>query len=206
MLVDELGIEPRPALQQLARVDPSAGVGAPAGSRAAVSARTSSARSSRSARRRLVPVLGPGPPSRKRRTRSQPAGRRLRLPGGAPRGSHARVAVRRGDPRRRAALRRAARAVRVGAGSRALSSALLAGVPRDRTRARASTTSSMVTTGYDRALERAFEDAGEEVDVVLVRRRGADRGKFVHRRPGRHGDRRRRAEHRTATSRSPSAP
>ncbi len=41
----------------------------------------------------------------------------------------------------------------------------------------------IVTTGYGRAVESAFEDAGEEVDVVSYVASGPDRGKFVHRRP-----------------------
>jgi DNA-binding SARP family transcriptional activator/class 3 adenylate cyclase len=40
----------------------------------------------------------------------------------------------------------------------------------------------VVTTGYGLALERAFEQAGEEVDVVSYVAVGSDRGKFVHRR------------------------
>jgi DNA-binding SARP family transcriptional activator len=38
----------------------------------------------------------------------------------------------------------------------------------------------VVTTGYDRTLERAFEEAGEEVDVVSYLALGRDRGKFLH--------------------------
>jgi DNA-binding SARP family transcriptional activator len=42
----------------------------------------------------------------------------------------------------------------------------------------------VVSTGYDLALERAFEEAGEEVDVVTYVSTGRDRGKFWHRPPG----------------------
>ena len=42
----------------------------------------------------------------------------------------------------------------------------------------------IVTTHYDLALERAFEEAGEEVDVVSYVAAGAHRGKFWHRAPG----------------------
>ncbi len=42
----------------------------------------------------------------------------------------------------------------------------------------------VVSTGYDLALERAFEEAGEEVDVVTYVSAGRDRGKFWHRPPG----------------------
>jgi DNA-binding SARP family transcriptional activator len=41
----------------------------------------------------------------------------------------------------------------------------------------------IVTTAYDHALERAFEDAGEEFDVVSYIAVGRDRGRFRHRRP-----------------------
>jgi DNA-binding SARP family transcriptional activator/class 3 adenylate cyclase len=41
----------------------------------------------------------------------------------------------------------------------------------------------VVTTGYGLGLEIAFEEAGEEIDVVSYVARGRDRGKFVHRRP-----------------------
>lgn len=42
----------------------------------------------------------------------------------------------------------------------------------------------IVTTNYDDALERAFEDAGEPFDVVWYVADGDDRGKFWHRAPG----------------------
>lgn len=38
----------------------------------------------------------------------------------------------------------------------------------------------LVTTGWDRTLERAFADAGEPVDVVSYLALGRDRGKFLH--------------------------
>jgi SIR2-like domain len=38
----------------------------------------------------------------------------------------------------------------------------------------------VVTTGYDRTLERAFADAGEEIDVISYVALGRDRGKFLH--------------------------
>jgi DNA-binding SARP family transcriptional activator len=41
----------------------------------------------------------------------------------------------------------------------------------------------VVTTGYGRALERAFDEAGEEVDIVSYVAIGPDRGRFMHRRP-----------------------
>jgi DNA-binding SARP family transcriptional activator len=39
----------------------------------------------------------------------------------------------------------------------------------------------IVTTNYDRAVERAFRDAGEPVDVVTYVSLGRDRGRFLHR-------------------------
>jgi len=42
----------------------------------------------------------------------------------------------------------------------------------------------IVTTNYDLALERAFEDAGEEVDIVAYVAAGTHRGRFWHRPPG----------------------
>lgn len=42
----------------------------------------------------------------------------------------------------------------------------------------------IVTTNYDLALERAFEDAGEELDIVGYVAAGAHRGRFWHRPPG----------------------
>ena len=42
----------------------------------------------------------------------------------------------------------------------------------------------IVTTNYDLALERAFEDAGEELDIVAYVATGSNRGRFWHRPPG----------------------
>ena len=42
----------------------------------------------------------------------------------------------------------------------------------------------IISTRYDLALERAFETAGEEVDVVTYVATGPDRGKFWHKAPG----------------------
>ena len=41
----------------------------------------------------------------------------------------------------------------------------------------------IVTTGYGHALERAFEERGEEADIVSFVAMGPDRGKFLHRSP-----------------------
>jgi DNA-binding SARP family transcriptional activator len=42
----------------------------------------------------------------------------------------------------------------------------------------------IVSTNYDLALERAFEDAGEDVDIVAYVASGPHRGRFWHRPPG----------------------
>lgn len=42
----------------------------------------------------------------------------------------------------------------------------------------------VVTTNYDDALERAFDDAGEEYDVLWYMARGDRNGRFVHQAPG----------------------
>lgn len=42
----------------------------------------------------------------------------------------------------------------------------------------------IVTTNYDDALEQAFDNAGEEYDLVTYVARGDQRGKFLHRPPG----------------------
>jgi DNA-binding SARP family transcriptional activator len=42
----------------------------------------------------------------------------------------------------------------------------------------------IVTTNYDLALERAFEEVGEELDIVAYVATGAHRGRFWHRPPG----------------------
>ncbi len=59
----------------------------------------------------------------------------------------------------------------------------LAALPRV-LRARGAPHLLIVTTHYDLALERAFEDAGEEIDVVSYVASGPHRGKFWHRSPG----------------------
>jgi DNA-binding SARP family transcriptional activator len=42
----------------------------------------------------------------------------------------------------------------------------------------------IVTTNYDLAVEQAFEEAGEELDIVAYVAAGANRGRFWHRSPG----------------------
>jgi hypothetical protein len=42
----------------------------------------------------------------------------------------------------------------------------------------------IITTNYDDVMERAFEEAGEEIDVVYYAAVGPNKGRFVHRAPG----------------------
>jgi DNA-binding SARP family transcriptional activator len=58
----------------------------------------------------------------------------------------------------------------------------LAGLP-EIDRARSVEYPLLVTTGYGDALERAFEEQGEEADVVCFMATGPNRGKFLHRAP-----------------------
>jgi DNA-binding SARP family transcriptional activator len=51
-------------------------------------------------------------------------------------------------------------------------------------RERGATHQLIVSTNYDLALERAFEDAGEELDIVAYVAAGPHRGRFWHRPPG----------------------
>ena len=181
VLVDELGIEPSPALQQLhasilrqeSALQPQAG--APAAEdrvgevvRALLSGR-------------LVPVLGPGSTSEE----GQDLGSRLAESFDCPE-EH------RGD------LTRVSQYVAVTQGVGPLYDQLhelfaedskpgpverfLAGLP-ELARARGTAHQLIVTTGYDHALERAFEERGEEADIVSFVAMGPDRGKFVHRSP-----------------------
>ena len=53
----------------------------------------------------------------------------------------------------------------------------------------------VISTRYDLALERAFETAGEELDVVTYVAAGLHRGKFWHRAPGEEPRSDRRPEH-----------
>src|SRR5262249_10901070 len=50
-------------------------------------------------------------------------------------------------------------------------------------RARGLPLQTLITPSFDRTLERAFAEAGEEVDVLSYVALGRDRGKFVHRAP-----------------------
>jgi DNA-binding SARP family transcriptional activator len=181
MLVEELGIEPMPALQQLhasilrqeSALQPQAVAGAGEDRlgevvRALVSGR-------------LVPVLGPGPSA----------------------GDGQAVATRLADAfdcpeEHRGDLTRVSQYVAVTQGVGPLYDQLhdlfaepvepgpverfLARVP-ELVRARGVDQPVIVSTGYGHALERAFDEAGEEADIVSFVAAGANRGKFVHRTP-----------------------
>ena len=181
VLVDELGIEPSRALQQLhssilrqdsaLRPEPVAGVGEDQLGEVARALLAG----------RLVPVLGPGPPSEN----GNVLARRLADAFDCPE-EH------RGD------LTRVSQYVAATQGVGPLYDELhslfaagpepgpverfLAGLPRV-SRARGGDHELVVTTGYGRALESAFEEAGEDVDVVSYVATGSDRGKFRHRGP-----------------------
>ncbi len=181
VLVDELGIEPTPALQRLhasilrqesaLQPGPAAEVGEDRVGeivRALVSGR-------------LVPVLGPGPSS----VDGGDLASRLSEAFDCPE-EH------RGD------LTRVSQYVAVTQGVGPLYDQLhelfaadadpgpvehfLASLPES-ARARGAGHQLVVTTGYGHALERAFESRGEDADVVSFVANGPDRGKFVHRSP-----------------------
>ena len=180
-LVDELGIEPTPALQQLhasilrqeSALQPQAEAGADADRVGEVVRALLSGR--------LVPVLGPGPSSADGRDLASRLAEAFDCP-----------EEHRGD------LTRVSQYVAVTQGVGPLYDQLhdlfaedtepgpvehfLAGLP-EIARARGGDHQLLVTTGYGHALERAFESRGEDADVVSFVANGPDRGKFVHRSP-----------------------
>ena len=193
MLVDELGIEPTPALQQLhasilrqeSALQPQAVPG-----RVDASARSCV----RLLSGRLVLVLGPAPSER---TASLAAGcRAFDCPEEHRGRPDARLAVRGGHSGRRAAVRPAARAC--GRQDRPASN----GSSPDSlsSRARGSNDQLLVTTGYGDALEGAFEQRGEEVDIVSFVAPARTGGSSC---TGRRTGRRRSWRFRTATPSSP---
>jgi DNA-binding SARP family transcriptional activator len=180
-LVDELGIEPSPALQQLhssilrqeAALDPSATPRAGDDHLAEVERALLMGR--------LVPVLGPAAAA------ATDAAARLAKCFGCP-------------PEHAGDLSRISQYVAVTHGIGPLYDELhtlfaadaepgrihhfLANLP-PLLRERGAAQQLIVTTSYGHALERAFEDAGEEFDLVWYIATGRDRGKFVHRDPDR---------------------
>jgi DNA-binding SARP family transcriptional activator len=181
-LVDELGIEPSPALQQLhASILRQESVLEPAVVPEAGDDRIGEVLRALLGSR-LVPVLGPGP-----------------LPGANGDDLAARLADEFDCPsEHRGDLTRVSQYVAVTQGIGPLYDALhtvfsensepgpverfLAGIAPV-LREHGLEQQLVVTTGYGRALERAFEEAGEEVDVVSYVAIGPHRGRFMHRRP-----------------------
>jgi DNA-binding SARP family transcriptional activator len=181
-LVDELGIEPSRELQQLhASILRQESVLEPAGVPEAGDDRMGEVLRALLGSR-LVPVLGPGP-----------------LPGGNGDDLAARLAEAFDLPiEHRGDLTRVSQYVAVTQGIGPLYDALHAVFsddsepgPVERFLARLAPVlreqglehQLVVTTGYGRVLERAFEEAEEEVDVVSYVAIGPDRGRFMHRRP-----------------------
>lgn len=181
MLVDQLGIEPSLSLQQLhasilrqeSALQPQPVANAGGDRLGEVMRALLSAR--------LVPILGPGPPSEN--------------------GSE--LATRLADSfdcpeEYRGDLTRVSQYVAVTQGVGPLYDELhalfseesepgpvqrfLAGLPA-LARTRGTEHQLIVTTGYGRALEAAFEAVGEDVDVVWYAATGPERGKFIHRSP-----------------------
>jgi DNA-binding SARP family transcriptional activator len=181
VLVDELGIEPSPELQRLhssilrqdSALQPEAVPGVAEDQLGEVARALLAGR--------LVPVLGPGPPAENGNALANRLADAFDCPD-----EH------RGD------LTRVSQYVAVTQGVGPLYDELhslfasepepgpverfLAGLPPI-SRARGVDHELVVTTGYGRALEAAFEAAGEEVDVVSYVATGSARGKFRHRRP-----------------------
>lgn len=181
MLVDQLGIEPSLSLQQLhasilrqesaLQPEPVANAGEDRLGevmRALLSAR-------------LVPILGPGPPSENGNELATRLADSFDCP-----------EEHRGD------LTRVSQYVAVTQGVGPLYDELhalfseesepgpverfLAGLPA-LARTRGTEHQLIVTTGYGRALEAAFEAVGEDVDVVWYAATAPERGKFIHRSP-----------------------
>ena len=176
--VDELGIEPGPELKRLQAeiLRHEAGIAAP---RRAPATRRGGRDRERAPR---GPRRAGHRPRRRRRPRRAPR-ERVRRAGRPARRPRARLAVRRDDAGLRPALRRAAHAA-----SRRPSSPArcIASSPRlpALLRERGAPHQLIVTTNYDLALERAFEEAGEELDIVAYVATGPHRGRFWHRPPG----------------------
>ena len=181
MLVDELGIEPTPSLQELhasilrqeSALQPQALPGAGEDRLGEIVRALLSGR--------LVHVLGPGPSAENGQSLAGRLAEAFDLP-----------EEHRGD------LTRVSQYVAVTQGVGPLYDQLhdlfaegddpgpverfLAGLP-ELARARGAEHQLLVTTAYGGALERAFEDRGEEVDVVSFVALGPNRGKFLHQAP-----------------------
>jgi DNA-binding SARP family transcriptional activator len=181
MLVDELGIEPTPTLQQLhasilrqeSALQPQVVPGAGEDRLGEVVRALLSGR--------LVHVLGPGPSSENGQSLATQLAEAFDCP-----------EEHRGD------LTRVSQYVAVTQGVGPLYDQLhelfvegdepgpvehfLAGLP-EQARAHDAQHQLLVTTAYGSALERAFEERGEDVDIVSFVALGPNRGKFLHRAP-----------------------
>jgi len=180
-LVDELGIEPSPALQQLhaSILRQESALQPQAVAQAGEDRIGEVARALLSGR--LVPVLGPGPSSENGENLASRLAEAFDCP-----------EEHRGD------LTRVSQYVVMTQGVGPLYDQLhdlfaedpepgplerfLAALP-EVARSRGAEHQLLVTTGYGHALERAFEERGEDADVVSFVAQGPDRGKFVHRSP-----------------------
>ena len=115
-----------------------------------------------------------------RRSRRR-AGVRLRIPDRAAARPRARLSVRRDDERLRAALRRAPPRFEAAIEPQPVHRFLARLAPI--VRQHGAMHPLIVSGRYDLAIERAFEEAGEELDVVTYVAAGPNRGKFWHRPP-----------------------
>jgi DNA-binding SARP family transcriptional activator len=181
MLVDELGIEPTPVLQQLhasilrqeSALQPQAVPGAGEDRLGEIVRALLSGR--------LVHVLGPGPSSEN----GQSLAGRLADAFDCPeehRGDLTRVSQYVAVTQGVGPLYDQLHDLFVGADTPGPVERFLAGLPAQ-ARARESEHQLLVTTAYGDALERAFEEQGEDVDVVSFVALGPNRGKFLHKAP-----------------------
>ena len=194
------GIEPGQALQELYRIDPAPGGRAPAG-RARRRRRRPLPTSLRALLAgRLVIVLGSGIDG------AAPGGRLPARPRSR-RTWRTCSATRRGPARPRRGSRTSwplttasGRSTTSCTGSTAASSSRGPCTARSPARRAAAGARAppplLVTSSYDRTLERALAEAGEEIDVVSYRRPRPRPRQVPPRRPGRRGERDRRAERR----------
>jgi DNA-binding SARP family transcriptional activator len=181
MLVDELGIEPTPVLQQLhasilrqeSALQPQAVPGAGEDRLGEIVRALLSGR--------LVHILGPGPSSEN----GQSLAGRLADAFDCPeehRGDLTRVSQYVAVTQGVGPLYDQLHDLFVGADTPGPVERFLAGLPAQ-ARARESEHQLLVTTAYGDALERAFEEQGEDVDVVSFVALGPNRGKFLHKAP-----------------------
>ena len=193
MLVDELGIEPTPALQQLhasilrqeSALQPQAVPGAGEDQLGEVVRALLSGR--------LVHVLGPGPSSENGESPREPPRRGFRLPRGASWRPDEGLAVRRGHPGRRPAVRPAARPLR--RGGRAGAGRALPREPcPSMARARGDEHQLLVTTAYGQCARARVRGARRGGGRRLVRRPRPEPREVPAPSAGRVGDGRRRPE------------